>query len=348
MASHRRPKQPSRARVAVLTGAAATAVALSAQGGAQATPAQPNKDEVKAQVDKLSEEMERATEKYNGAKERSEQLRQQAGQLQDQVARGQEQLNELAAGLAAVAGDQYRQGGVDPSMQLMLSSDPDQYLAKATSFDQAAGTQAETLKSLKEQQRRLDQQKQEATAVLAELDSEAKTLNDTKNEVQTKLAESRRLLNQLSAADRAAILADEGGTASRGSDRVDVATLPKASGAATQTAIDVALAQRGKPYVWGAEGPNSFDCSGLMVYAYAKAGVSLPRTSQEQARVGGNVGRDWHNAQPGDLVIYSVHGAQDHVAMYLGNGVVVHAPKPGAPVRTMAVDALPISTIRRV
>ncbi|MFF4345278.1 NlpC/P60 family protein [Kitasatospora sp. NPDC001540] len=348
MASHRRPKQPSRARVAVLTGAAATAVALSAQAGAHAAPAQPSKDEVKAQVDKLSEEMEQATEKYNGAQERADQLRRQAGQLQDQVARSQEQLTELASGLAVVAADEYRQGGVDPSMQLMLSSDPDQYLAKASSFDQAASTQSDVLRALKDQQRRLDQQKQEATAVLAELDGETRTLNDTKSQVQSKLAESRRLLNQLSATDRAAILADEGGTASRGSDRVDIGSLPKAGSAAAQTAVNVALAQRGKMYVWGAEGPNNFDCSGLMVYAYAQAGVHLPRTSQEQAGVGSGVGRDWHNAQPGDLVIYSVHGAQDHVAMYIGNGTVVHAPKPGAPVRTMAVDALTISTIRRV
>ncbi|MFC8721615.1 NlpC/P60 family protein [Kitasatospora sp. NPDC057198] len=348
MASHRRPKQPSRARLAVLTGTAATAVALSAQVGAQAAPAQPSKDEVKAQVDKLSEEMEQATEKYNGAKERADRLRQQAGQLQDQVARSQEQLTELSAGLAVVAADEYRQGGVDPSMQLMLSSDPDEYLAKASSFDQAASTQSEVLKALKDQQRRLDQQKQETTAVLAELDGETRTLNDTKNQVQSKLAESRRLLNQLSAADRAAVLADNEGTASRGSDRVDLSTLPKASSAAAQSAVDIALAQRGKPYLWGAQGPNSFDCSGLMVYAYAQAGVHLPRTSQEQAGVGSSVGRDWHNAQPGDLVIYNSNGTRDHVGMYIGNGTVVHAPKPGAPVRTMAVDALPISTIRRV
>ncbi|RAJ46959.1 NlpC/P60 family protein [Kitasatospora sp. SolWspMP-SS2h] len=348
MASHRRPKQPSRARVTVLTGAAATVVALSAQAGAHAAPAQPSKDEVKAQVDKLTGEMEQATEKYNGAKERADQLRQQAGQLQDQVARSQEQLTELASGLAEVAADEYRQGGVDPSMQLMLSADPDQYLTKASSFNQAAGTQSEILKALKDQQRRLDQQKQETSSILAELDTETRTLNDTKSEVQSKLAESQRLLNQLSAADRAAILADNGGTASRGADRLDVADLPRASSGAAQSAVTTALAQRGKPYVWGAVGPGSFDCSGLMVYAYAQAGVHLPRTSQEQAHAGSSVGRDWHDAQPGDLVVYNVHGAQDHVAMYIGNGMVVHAPKPGAPVRTMAVDALSISTIRRI
>ncbi|MFJ1752517.1 NlpC/P60 family protein [Kitasatospora sp. NPDC088134] len=345
MASHRRPKQPSRARVSVLTAAAATAVALSAQVSAHAAPAQPSKDEVKAQVDKLLDEQEQAAEKYNGAKDRADQLRKQADQLQDQVARSQQQLTELASGLAAVAGDQYRQGGVDPSMQLMLSSDPDKYLTQAASFDQAASTQAETLKSLKDQQRRLDQQKEEAAQVLHELDGQTQALNDAKKDVQTKLQEAQKLLNQLSAADRAAILRGTDGAASRGASRIDPSTLPPASGYAA-TAVSAALSKQGAAYVWGATGPSTFDCSGLMVWAYKQAGVGLPRTSQAQGSYGTNVGKDWSNALPGDLVIY--YGDQHHVGMYIGNGMVVHAPHTGDVVKVMKVDAMPISTIRRV
>jgi len=330
--------------VTVLTAAAATAVALSAQVSAHAAPAQPNKDEVKAQVDKLLEEQEQAAEKYNGAKEKADQLRKQADQLQDQVARGQEQLTELASGLAAVAGDQYRHAGVDPSMQLMLSSNPDQYLAQASSFDQAASTQAETLKSLEDQQRRLNQQKQEAATVLAELDSSTQALNDAKNDVKSKLEQAQKLLSQLSAADRSAILRGTG-AASRGVDRADLANLPMAGGYAG-VAVQKAMDKRGSAYVWGATGPSTFDCSGLMVWAYAQAGVSLPRTSQSQATVGANVGTDWHNAQPGDLVIY--YPDRHHVGMYIGNGLVVHAPRTGDVVKVMAADTLPISTIRRV
>ncbi|MFI9787922.1 NlpC/P60 family protein [Kitasatospora sp. NPDC051984] len=345
MASHRRPKQPSRARAYVLTGAAATAVVLSAQVNAHAAPAQPNKNEVKAQVDKLLEEQEQSTEKYNGAKERADQLRKQADQLQDQVARGQEQLNELASGLAAVAGDQYRHAGVDPSMQLMLSSDPDKYLDQASSFDQAASTQTATLKALQEQQRRLEQQKREAATVLAELDSRTQELNGARSTAQSKLAEAQRLLSTVSAADRASIVRGDDGSASRSASRVDPASLPAASGAA-KVAVDAALSRQGLDYVSGATGPNTFDCSGLMVWAYAKAGVSLPRTSQAQAGAGVNVGTDWHNAQPGDLVIYK--SDRSHVAMYIGNGMVVHAPKAGDVVKVMKVDAISINVIRRV
>jgi len=344
LASHRRPKQPSRARVSVLTAAAATAVALSAQVSAHAAPAQPTKDEVKAQVDKLLEEQEQAAEKYNGAKERADQLRKQADQLQDQVARSQAQMTELTSGLAAVAGEQYRNGSVDPSMQLMLSSDPDKYLAQASSFEQAANTQADTLKSLKDQQRRLDQQKQEAAQVLAELDTNTKALNDAKNEVQDKLKEAQRLLSKLSAADRASILAGGGGTASRSSTRYDTTNLPPASGYAA-IAVKAAMSKQGSPYVWGATGPSTFDCSGLMVWAYKQANVSLPRTSQSQATAGVRV-PSLDQAQPGDLIIY--YGDMHHVGMYIGNGLAVHAPRTGDVVKVMGATDMPIYTIRRV
>ncbi|WP_441246507.1 NlpC/P60 family protein [Kitasatospora sp. McL0602] len=344
MASHRRPKQPSRARVTVLTAAAATAVALSAQVSAHAAPAKPSKDEVKAQIDKLTDDQEKAAEVYNGAKERADQLHKQADQLQDQVARGQEQMSVLATGLAAVAGEQYRNGGIDPSVALMLSADPSGYLAQASSAEEVTATQAQTLKGLKDQQRRLDQQKQEAADVLAELDQSTKVLNDAKAQVQQKLQESRTLLSQLSSADRAALLAAD--RASRSDARSPLpADLPQASGYAG-VAVSAALSKRGHDYVWGAEGANTFDCSGLMVWAYAQAGVSLPRTSQEQAHVGTNVGTDIANAQPGDIVIF--FNDAHHVGMYVGGGMVVHAPKTGDVVKLMPANTLTIKTIRRV
>jgi cell wall-associated NlpC family hydrolase len=329
--------------VSVLTAAAATAVALSAQASAHAAPAKPSVDEVKVQVDQLQEEQEQATEKYDGAKERGDQLKKQATELQDQIARTQAQLNEVASGLSAVAADEYRTGGIDPTVALMLSSNPDNYLDKASSNEQATDTQAATLKSLRDQQRRLDQQKAEAAAILAELDQTTQTLNDTKAQVQQKLAETQRLLNTLTASQRAAVLG--GDRASRGGSRVDPSTLPPASGYAG-AAVRAALSRQGDPYVWGATGPSTFDCSGLMVWAYAQAGVSLPRTSQSQASVGVNVGTNIANAQPGDLVVYYTDA--HHVGMYIGNGLVVHAPHTGDVVKTMQADLLPIKTIRRV
>lgn len=100
--------------------------------------------------------------------------------------------------------------------------------------------------------------------------------------------------------------------------------LPAPSSAA-QTAISVALSKRGDEYVWGATGPNQFDCSGLMQYAYRAAGISLPRTAAQQQRVGLAVSRA--NLQPGDLVFFG--SPAYHVGMYLGNGLMVQAPTSG-------------------
>ncbi|MFC9331101.1 NlpC/P60 family protein [Kitasatospora sp. NPDC057015] len=344
MASHRRPKQPSRARVTVLTAAAATAVALSAQMSAHAAPTTPSKKEdVKAQIDKLNEEQEQAAERYNGAKERSDQLRKQADQIQDQVARGQDQMTHLQAGLAEVAGEQYRTGGIDPSVQLMLASDPSGYLEKASSVEQATTSQATALKGLQDQQRRLDQQKIEAAAILSSLDETTRDLNQAKADVNKKLQEANALLNTLSAADRASVVRGDG-RASRDSERVDLTALPQAAGYAG-VAVAKAMSKQGAPYVWGATGPSSFDCSGLMVWAYGQAGVTLPRTSQSQGNVGVRV-PSLAEAQPGDLVVYG--SDRHHVGMYIGNGLVVHAPHTGDVVKVMKADAMPINTIRRV
>ncbi|TQF05766.1 hypothetical protein E6W39_30445 [Kitasatospora acidiphila] len=341
MASHRRPKQPSRARVYVFTAAAATAVALSAQPGAWADP-KPSVDDVKTQVDGLNQQVEAASEKYDGANERATQLRQQATQLQDQVARTQQQVTDLESGLAAVAGDQYRTDGIDPAVQVMLNSNPQSYLDQTASMQMATTSETAALKSLMDQQRKLDQEKKEAADTLAELDRSTQELNAAKTDVQGKLAAAQQLLASLSAADRAAVTADD--HASRSDVRTPIG-LPQAGGYAG-SAVQQALTRLGDYYVWGATGPTTFDCSGLMQWSYAQAGVSLPRTSQEQATVGTAV-PSLADAQPGDLVIYGADA--HHVGMYIGNGKVVHAPHTGDVVRIADAASIgPIKTIRRV
>lgn len=108
-------------------------------------------------------------------------------------------------------------------------------------------------------------------------------------------------------------------------------------------ALRTALSRLGAPYSWGATGPSEFDCSGLMVWAYAQEGKSLPRSSQAQAVAGAPVAMG--DIRPGDLVIY-FPGAT-HVGMYAGDGLVLHAPTYGVPVRLEKVDAMPIHAIRR-
>ncbi|QBJ98502.1 NlpC/P60 family protein [Rhodococcus sp. ABRD24] len=109
-----------------------------------------------------------------------------------------------------------------------------------------------------------------------------------------------------------------------------------------QAAANAAQSKVGSPYVWGATGPNSFDCSGLVQWAYKQAGKSVPRTSYDQAASGTPVAKS--NLQPGDVVAF--YGA-DHVGIYIGNGSVVHAPTEGENVKVSPVDAMPFSGASR-
>ena len=97
-----------------------------------------------------------------------------------------------------------------------------------------------------------------------------------------------------------------------------------------QAVLDLAEKQLGKPYVWGAEGPNSFDCSGLIYYVYKNAaGITLPRTSAAQYSAGVAVSKS--NLKAGDLIFSSTDGTGNitHVAIYVGNGKMIHAPRSG-------------------
>lgn len=108
------------------------------------------------------------------------------------------------------------------------------------------------------------------------------------------------------------------------------------------TALAFALAQLGKPYVYGGVGPDAFDCSGLAMRAWQAAGVSLPRTTQEQARVGASI--PLSQVRPGDLVFFY---EASHVGIYAGNGEVVVAPHDGAVVSIQEMKWMPIYGVRR-
>nr|WP_203666138.1 NlpC/P60 family protein [Streptomyces parvus] len=330
VASHRRPKQPSRTRVTVLTATAAAAVALTSQA-AHADP-KPSKSEVKAKVDKLYHEAEAATEKYNGAKEQQDNLKKEVDALQDKVARGQAELNTLRSELGSIATAQYRSGGIDPSVALFLASDPDSFLDQASALDQLTVKQTEALQKIQSKQRTLAQQRKEAQDKLGDLADVRKALGENKKKYQGKLADAQRLLNTLTQAERAKMQQDEQRASRAASDRVELGNEAPASnmGAA---ALSAAATQIGKPYVSGGSGPNSYDCSGLTQWAFAQAGVSITRTTYTQQNDGTKIGRS--QLKPGDLVFFN---GLSHVGFYAGNNQVLHAPKPGTVVRYESMD----------
>ncbi|MFJ2604595.1 NlpC/P60 family protein [Streptomyces sp. NPDC091279] len=337
MASHRRPKQPSRARVTVLTTAAAAAVVLSSQAANAAPSEKLSKDEVKSKVDKLYEQAEQATEKYNGAKEKQEKLQKEISTIQDNVARGQEELNGLRDSIGLAATAQYRSGSIDPSLQLFLSSNPDDYLDKASATDQLSSQQVEALKKIQDKQRELSQERAEASDKLKDLASTRTELGKKKKEVQGKLGEAQKLLNSLTAKERAALAAADARASRSSSERVDLGDTGSASGRAS-AAFAAAQSKIGTPYVYGATGPSSYDCSGLTSWAYAQAGVTIPRTSQAQANAGTRI-YNVNDLKVGDLVIF--YSDQHHVGLYAGNGQVLHAPRTGTVVRYESIGNMP-------
>ncbi|MFJ6855517.1 NlpC/P60 family protein [Streptomyces sp. NPDC091271] len=346
MGSHRRPKQPSRARVTVLTATAAAAVALTSQA-AHADP-KPTKSEVKAKVDKLYHEAEVATEKANGAKEQQDKLKKQADALQDKVARGQDELNTLRGQLGSLATAQYRSGGLDPSVQLLLSSDPDSFLDQASALDQLSAKQAESLQKIQAKQRTLAQQRKEAQGKLTALAEVRETLNENKKKSQGKLADAQKLLNTLTAAERAKIAEDEQRASRAAGERVDIGNKTSTSGsgqvdlgnevpasALGAAALQAAHTQVGKPYARMGTGPGSYDCSGLTQWAYAQAGAQITRTTFTQINQGTRIARS--QLKPGDLVFFN---NTSHVGLYAGNNTVLHAPYPGTYVRYESMSTI--------
>lgn len=300
---------------------------------------------MKAKVDRLYHEAEIATEKHNGVKERAEAAEQRVDALQDEAARRTERLNSARHGLGSAATAQYRTGGIAPAVQLALTADPETYLERAMLADRAGSRQAAVVERVERQLRELDRLRAAADRENNELRSDRARLQDHKKHITRKLDSAKRLLARLTAAERARIA---GGPHGGGADARASRDLPrgpvKAPNARAAQAVAYAYDAIGSPYVWGATGPDSFDCSGLTQAAYRAAGVALPRTTYTQIEAGRRVSRS--ELAPGDLVFF--YSGNSHVGLYVGGGQMIHAPNPNAPVRLAPVDSMPFSGATRV
>ncbi|MEZ0093705.1 NlpC/P60 family protein [Streptacidiphilus sp. EB129] len=340
MASHRRPKSPSRARITVLTAAAATTVALSATA-AQSASAAPTQTtaQLQAEINQDNQASDAAIQQYDANQEAQQKEQAQVSTLQDQVARQQAAVNAQEAGLGAIASAQYRDGAMDPTVALMLSSNPTNYLNQASAADQIASSQTTQLSDLKTQQATLDREKAEAQTKLAALDQTSKQLAASKASVQQKLAAAQARMASLTAQQQAALAAAQqqatptsshsSGSGSSGSSANGYSPSGSAGDSAEATAFAAAQSRLGDVYVYGDTGPTTFDCSGLMMWSYAKAGITLGRTTYDQVTQGTAV-NSTADLQIGDLVFFN---GGEHVGMYAGHGMVLHAPHTGTVVK---------------
>ncbi|MER6086038.1 NlpC/P60 family protein [Streptomyces sp. NPDC001833] len=367
MASHRKSR-PSGTRAAgirtpALATAALTSMALFSQT-AEAAPSsdgKPSLEEVEKKVDALYRQAESATEKYNAAKERTGSQRKQVDTLLDDVARRTDRLNKAREELGSFAAAQYRTGASVPDTATFLLADsPQGYFDQDQLMSRLTARQKGAVDDYVTEQSATMKKRQEATRSLESLTETQDDLKTAKTTVQTKLASARELLSRLTAAEKArlaaiekqqqeaadrkaaelakqqAAAADRATSSSTASGSSSSGTSSSSSSAyATKAAkaIAFARAQIGKPYVWGATGPGSYDCSGLSQAAWKAAGVSLPRTTYDQVNAGTTV--PLADAQPGDLVFF--YDDVSHVGIYIGNGMMIHAPKPGAYVREESI-----------
>ncbi|MFK4144301.1 NlpC/P60 family protein [Streptomyces sp. NPDC004065] len=354
MAAHRRHRRPrprplgggtTRTAVTIVLAGAAGAAVLDGTG--QAAP-RPTPGQVEARVDKLYQEAEAATEKYNGAKEKADAAERRLRTLSDEAARRQAGLNAAREALGPVAAAQYRDGGLDPTLRLMLSGDPGRYLRAAELAERAGHRQSATVAGVRRQVREIEQLRAAARTETASLRSRQAELGRYEKTVTAKLDQARRLLSGLSPRERAALGPGQdgyAGHASRSPGARDALGGPAAApNARAAAAVAYAYAKLGSPYVWGATGPDAFDCSGLVQAAYRSAGISLPRTTYAQIGAGRRVSRS--ELLPGDLVFF--YSGISHVGLYIGGGRMIHAPNPSAPVRVAPIDRMPFAGATRV
>ncbi|GAA2435340.1 C40 family peptidase [Streptomyces glaucus] len=361
-------------RTPALATAALTSVALLSQT-ANAAPSddRPSLQEVEKKVDDLYRQAESATDKYNAAKERTAEQRKRVDALLDDVARRTQNLNEAREELGSYAAAQYRTGASVPDTATFLLADsPQDYFDQKQLMSRLTGRQKEAVDDYFTQQSETMRKRQEATDSLETLTDAQNDLKTAKATVQKKLADARDLLSELTAEEKARLAAierrkqeeatrkaaelaerqarerqrqeaarrqesassDSGSSASSPSSSSPAPSASDSSyGTKAGKALAFARAQIGKPYVWGATGPGSYDCSGLTQAAWKAAGVTLPRTTYDQVNAGTTV--PLSQARPGDLVFF--YDDVTHVGLYIGDGMMIHAPKPGAYVRKESV-----------
>ncbi|MGY1741013.1 MULTISPECIES: NlpC/P60 family protein [unclassified Blastococcus] len=327
------------------TTAALTITAL--PGTAAADPTTATTPEQAAQlVAEADHQLEVVAEQVNEAREVLALQQLAVAEAREQVEQTAAQLDALDGQIRQVARSAYT--GADDSLAtldlLMTSDSAEDFVSSLAMLDQIAGHTTGVLADVSAAAEEAAQAQADADAAEAAAQQTLDDLSAQEDRLESDIADYRAQYDRLTAEQRQQVQQAQVAHTGQAVAPAAVARPVAASGAA-QVAVDTALAQVGDPYVWGAGGPNSFDCSGLTQYAYAAAGVSLPHSSRMQSQMGTAVSRS--ELQPGDLIFY--YSPVSHVSMYVGNGQMVHASTSGQPVKVVGVDSMGgITAMRRI
>ena len=315
-----------------------------------ASSADPNLsiEEVTRQVNALNDQASNANENYLSAQINVTNAQQRLSAVQSRINREQASLNRVQKSIGSLASMAYRSGGLDSSLELLLADDPKTFLNKAAALDQLSRGQGTALRRAEAASQRLAQDRLALGQELGTLKSAQASAASSLSSVNSKARQAQALLDRLTAADRARYLAAlaarraSSARASREALRTAGSSSDGGGGFSgggvgsgrAAIAVAYAKAQVGDSYVWGAAGPNSFDCSGLMLAAWRAAGVSLPH--QSGAQYGSTSRVSQSELRPGDLLFF--YSPISHVGMYIGGGLMVHAANPSSGVEVSSLS----------
>jgi peptidoglycan DL-endopeptidase CwlO len=295
-------------------------VALAVAGTATAAAAEPSASELTQQITKASGNLEKVVESYNKLREEIKATRTAESAVSARLAPLQKSMTDAQTKIGELAVVAYKTGELGPASAL-LDGGSDAFLSRLVALDRLAqDRQAEvdtfvtTRDSLTAEHARLD-------AARVKQEAQAKEMAARKKQIEADL-------------DKLYEMREEAYGSATSSGSSYSGKIPSVSGKAG-VAVRYAYNAIGTPYVWAAEGPNGYDCSGLTLAAWRAAGKSLPHNAAMQWDKVAHIGRG--SLQPGDLVFYSGLG---HVALYVGSGKVIHAPTFGESVKLASVDMM--------
>jgi len=344
-----RPTSPLFRSLSV-AGAAALIVGLSATSG-QAVPGAPSPSapttsaQAMAQLKAFNEQFEKVTEQYNDARILLTKRTAQAKTASAKATAAAKTVSTFRGRIKQLVTSESRS---DPfgTFGAMLSSDsPSDFVSQASIIDVVSARRAAVLAEASKASAAATKAAKDAKAAQAAAAKLTHDLSAKRTALAKQAAQSKSMFDRLSSSERQAFVDSQAAPvdrASRDETRADPSAgaptdnVPASGGAAT--AVAAAKSKLGSAYVWAAAGPSTFDCSGLTMWAWAQAGVSLPHSSSMQYGSGSKVSAS--SLQPGDLVFYGspIH----HVALYVCGGQVIHAPQTGDVVRYASVDMMPI------
>lgn len=362
------PRRGRGVAFAAITGAILLGTVASVDPGAQAAP--DPIDQAKVRLAQLDEQTSKVQEDYTEAQAALDKAQKDLDRSQRDLKTQSDKVATMRKALGRVALSDYQSGGgVSMTTQLVASGDSGQFLSKLATIQNATERTSVQFQDFQAEQARLKSMKSQAEADRATIESQrnqqAKLLADAKKKEQ----EAKQVVDRLTAQQRAELKRQQAAeaqaaaahavsrSAGRPTDQQSALGQPSSSStqasqtgsqvpipdpshgvsSRAQSALNFALAQLGKPYIWGGTGPTGYDCSGLMMASWGKAGVSLPRTAAAQYAAGTPVSTS--DLQPGDLVFF--YPGITHVGMYIGDGKFIHASSPRTGIKVSVLAQQP-------